>query len=712
MTDFLYDADHLYALLPEVYRQRDGKDQPGGRPLYDLVELLAREARVLARDIGRLHENSFVETADEWALPYIGDLLGVEGLRAGRKTSARAEVANTLGYRRRKGTAAVLEQLAFDVTGWPARVVEAFALLAWSQYVPTHIRPGAIAWADLRSAARLELVDGPLDTLAHTVDVRRAAPREGRHNLPNVLLFLCRLEASPQLLTTPFEVGSGQGRFTFSPLGHDAPLFTHPHPETGIAGIAEERHLPLPIRRHALHDDLEKGKGIYLGTTPSIVLWQIDASDPLRPRWRPLDADYRACNLEDWTRPLPLPNVKPVVGIDPALGRLRFADPTAVPKNFRVSSFYGFAGHVGGGQYDRSPLTSTDGIVAAQRLQVGDPADPLLIQRDDVDKTRLIDQLETALQQPWAAADGHRLIEIVDSRTYEVNLAKVEIPAGCRLILRAEDRQRPTLRLGQELQFTGGAEAKLHLDGLLVTGAGLRIGSLEKLELRHTTLVPGLGLEPDGGPQTPGAVSLTLTSGATEASFERVLLGGVRTAPETTCRFTDCGIDVHNETQLAYGGLPVTDSEAWGGPLHLAGVTVFGGIRASAIVLAENSLLLGPAFAERRQQGCVRFCWVPLLSRVPRRFHCQPDPPEGSSPETAKSLEIALRPRFTSRRYGQPGYAQLDWRGPQEILRGGDDGSEMGVFHHLEGVLREDDLRRRLDEYLPAALEAGIFYST
>lgn len=36
----------------------------------------------------------------------------------------RAWVANTLAYRRRKGTALVLEQLARDVTGWPATAVE------------------------------------------------------------------------------------------------------------------------------------------------------------------------------------------------------------------------------------------------------------------------------------------------------------------------------------------------------------------------------------------------------------------------------------------------------------------------------------------------------------------------------------------------------------------------------------------------------------
>ena len=53
----------------------------------------------------------------------VGDLLDVRGIQTygGDGFSLRAYVANTLAYRRRKGTAAVLEQLARDVTGWPAR---------------------------------------------------------------------------------------------------------------------------------------------------------------------------------------------------------------------------------------------------------------------------------------------------------------------------------------------------------------------------------------------------------------------------------------------------------------------------------------------------------------------------------------------------------------------------------------------------------------
>ena len=141
-----YDADHLYRLLPAVYRQRDAEQ---GYPLRDLVEILAGQATVLERDIFQLYENWFVETCEAWVVPYIGDLIGVRGTTA--PLSRRAEVANTLGYRRAKGTAAVLERLARDVTGWPARVVEYFERLETTQYA-NHVRPAQPAHASLRDA--------------------------------------------------------------------------------------------------------------------------------------------------------------------------------------------------------------------------------------------------------------------------------------------------------------------------------------------------------------------------------------------------------------------------------------------------------------------------------------------------------------------------------------------------------------------------------
>src|SRR5438876_654027 len=63
--------------------------------------------------------------------------------------SLRAEVANTIAYRRRKGTSTVLEQLARDATNWDARVVEFFQLLSCTQQM-NHFRPRSLYTPDLR----------------------------------------------------------------------------------------------------------------------------------------------------------------------------------------------------------------------------------------------------------------------------------------------------------------------------------------------------------------------------------------------------------------------------------------------------------------------------------------------------------------------------------------------------------------------------------
>ena len=177
-----FDADKLYSLLPSVYRLRDA--QAGGA-LRALVEILADQAQIVERDIEQLYDNWFIETCDEWVVPYIGDLIGARGLHqvSPQTFSQRAWVANTLGYRRRKGTATMLEQLARDVTGWPARAVEFFERLATSQHC-NHVRLDAPATASLRNPNSLELTDTAFDALAHTGEVRSIAARRGRYNIP------------------------------------------------------------------------------------------------------------------------------------------------------------------------------------------------------------------------------------------------------------------------------------------------------------------------------------------------------------------------------------------------------------------------------------------------------------------------------------------------------------------------------------------------
>ena len=84
---------------------------------------------MVRRSIDRLWEDQSIETCSDWVIPYIAALLDTNLVPSMDARGQRLDVANTIYYRRRKGTVALLEQLASDVTGWEAHVVEFFRLL-------------------------------------------------------------------------------------------------------------------------------------------------------------------------------------------------------------------------------------------------------------------------------------------------------------------------------------------------------------------------------------------------------------------------------------------------------------------------------------------------------------------------------------------------------------------------------------------------------
>jgi hypothetical protein len=171
------NAADLYALLPAIYRTRDAAN---GLPLQALMQVVAEQAGILEENIQQLYDDEFIETCADWVIPYIGDLVGatpvyeIDAAASGR----RAEVANTIAYRRRKGTLLALEQVAMDVSGRPAVAVEYFKRLITTESM-RHMRPRHTAFADLRRGNALDQIGGAFDTLSRTVDVRRIAPRTG-----------------------------------------------------------------------------------------------------------------------------------------------------------------------------------------------------------------------------------------------------------------------------------------------------------------------------------------------------------------------------------------------------------------------------------------------------------------------------------------------------------------------------------------------------
>jgi hypothetical protein len=165
----------------------------------------------------------------------------------------------------------------------------------------------------------------------------------------------------------------------------------------------------------------------------------------------------------------------------------------------------------------------------------------------------------------------------------------------------------------------------------------------------------------------------------------------------------NCIIDAGEEGNFALSNL-TADGPA--GSWRLENSTIIGKAALDSLELASNCIFLGQSVSvRRRQEGCVRFSWLPnnAQTRTPRRYRCLP---------SATGENADIRPEFTSLRFGDAAYAQLSRSCPAAIRTGADDGSEMGAFHDLFQAQRETHLRARLEEYLRFGLEAGVFYES
>ncbi len=651
-------------------------------PLESLLAVFDEQLRVMEEDLEQSYDNLFIETCAPWVVPYIGDLVGYRALRSGAQDelgSPRAEVAHTIALRRRKGTAVVLEQLARDVTGWHSRAVEFFQTLGTTQYM-NHVRPRNLYSPDLRRWRALERIDTAFDSASRTVDVRRIASGRGRHNIPNVGIFVWPIAARSATRSRAVRVDAR--RYVMSPLGHDASIYVSPLREESITHLAEPVNVPMPLSRRALDADLRAPRQDFYGEGLSLAIYLNGSLVPVPA------ARVRSCDLTDagvsWGH---LPN-DDVVAVDAVRGRIGLPAAPAVPvTRIDVTYHYGFSAEMGGGEYERAAsFAELPGQVV---LRV--PGDHLTIQ--------------AALD----ALGGDGVVVVTDNARYEETLT-VHVAAGKRVELRSANERRPSLALSGPFTITGDAASEFSVNGLLVSGRELVVPAqpgnvLGKLHLAHVTLVPGRGLTADGQPAQPGQPSLVIGIPATSVVVAGSIVGGVRAHERSRVQATDSIIDATSHELVACAGV---DGVSVGPSLSLDGCTVIGKVHAQQMPRVSNSLLLaslasGDAWpvavhVQQKQAGCVRFSWLPVGSRVPRRHRCLPR--DDGLPA----------PRMVSVRYGTPAYGRLSPTCDAAIRRGADDEDEMGAFHHVLASTREGNLQLRLAEYLRAGLESGIIH--
>jgi hypothetical protein len=510
--------------LPEIYRIRDAEAlQPGQLAAY-LAAVETVYGGIWA-NIEALYRDLFIETAADWVVPYIGDLLGVSPL-SGDPQTLRADVADTIALRRRKGTLASIDRLVANLTQWAAHCVELRDRLVWNQHLnhqrpdsggePPLAQPGLTRFSparggtvNLRDPAQLSLLDSPFNPFAHLADVRppgaggAASATAPRYNLPNLAIFLWRLAAyrvraghplarGKQATGLPAPAAAHVARFDVHPQGEPVRLFNvfqDRAADTG-PGLTALDEVPGPIPAPRLNEGAPAGNPqayvavdsydpagpVLAGLNLAEVGLQFHLPEPefagqTWPLPRPSPWKIRAANLCAWESGLFPPLAAGEIAIDPEIGRFVIgvgsnAAAQALLDRLLLTWTYAAPGPVGAHPVSRpaAPQALDGQAVTLRRVNFHQDADGLRQALANLDTTA-----------------GPVVVEIEDSMTHALDLDLVAgrfvadgqpaLNLAHSLIIRAAGGQRPVIRLVRPLRFRPAQAAAA--DGLLVRLEGL-----------------------------------------------------------------------------------------------------------------------------------------------------------------------------------------------------------------------------------------------
>lgn len=662
-------AERLWQLLPRHYRSADPLSSPEGRgPLRELVDRIGAAIADQRRSIDALGRLASVETADDWAIAYLADLVSTRLVSSMDARAQRLDVARTIAYRRRAGTLALIELLGLDVTGHDVKATEYFRRLLRSRhrYDPGFAESRAVlqaerligrasgtpagGTADLRDDWAAAESAGPFDEFAHTADFRRPGQSRGHHAVPRVGVHVYWLYAWSIAGATPVARAGCPDEFTFDPTGRDIQLY-------GAGGrtrqtLAESWTSPQP--------------------------WELPLAISNR-LWRKASAQLYPGSLAVLLAGggTPAPALLASLQIDPEAGRFRF--PAGAPAGEVLSLYHqALAGPVSAmGQPDTLPPLDNE------------PANQIVVSTGS---------WGAALASPVTAAG--RTVLFDDSRTLPGPAGSVAIAAGASLILRARSERRPVVRwtaAGSTLRFTGGdAGTRLVLRGLHLQGAEIELaGIFGTVVIQQCTADPGslddagaIAVAIDGAALGPARIRVT--GRIDQLVIERSITGPVVT---TGSGFVEQLSVSDTIVQAIRPGAAAIDMN--GGVADLVRVTVLGPaqfhrLNASDCIFDERVKVTDV------QDGCVRFCTYASGSRLHAPY---------------RSVAIPARSAiFHSRRFGAAGYARLrfdadqamlDPKAGQSISGGASDGSEPGAFCTERAGLKHRSLTIKLEEFMP-----------
>jgi hypothetical protein len=698
-------ADKLWALLPEVYRAQDTEQFGANGPLRELVNRIGAQAANVRRNIDRLWEDQSIESCDDWVIPYIGDLLATNLVAGLDPADQRRDVANTISYRRRKGTLGAFEQIASNITGWDAKVVEFFRRLGRTRHgldppigmplvpgdavaqlqqaeglIGAITRTGIGGLADLRNIYGASNARTAFDEYFYTADVRAGHGTTGWYSIPAVGTFVWRLQSFLTGPVTPIPVYGCPGWYTFDPTGRDVPLFAAQRSADTLGDgwvSPQQVQLASPISQAVF--DANAAAAAAAETNPA-------AAPPLV-----LYPNSNVMTVMDASGDvLPASSVL----IRPERGRFKLIG-SPPPAHVIATYCYGFAGEIGAGPYDRRVAGAAISAPAPTKTVTGGPNALSVLGTTPLPGTLLIEGCLTC--------DGAPLVSVTGALTIQ---AAVQ---ACPLI-RFPSGSPPAV----EWTIQGQPGSSLVLDGLFVSGGDVVLtGNFDSVTLNCCTFDPGtaataethvaspphgFAFSADLRPLTPTRLWIEATINT--LNIARCIMGPIRTRATGTVTTLSVSETIVQALPDADDGTALNFAD---GTASLSRCTVLGPTQLHGADISE-SILRDIAQVDDPQQGCVRFSAWARGSTLPRQY---------------ESVQIEPgAPLFTSTDFGGPGYGQLlasadnaivpaphaPGAPPATILAGAADGSEMGCFARNKTPQKLRGLALKFQEFMPAGL--------
>ena len=738
-----YYREKIWEMIPEYYRHEDGiADKPD--VLRALVAIIAKQAAELRRSHDQLWQDQFIEHAQDWVVPYIGDLLATRLLSSLNSRGRRVDVAKTIYYRRRKGTLGVLEELIGDITGWEGKVVESFRRLARTPHgldpKPQRFAgrvsgtlPGGVA--DLRQPWGAELTHTAFDEFYHTPDFRQHRGQLGRYNIPKLAIHLYRLQVNRVDGVTPFRLDDH--RYSVDPSGRDIQLFSPRVREDNWHNwrSIDAWHLPAPIScrltNHSqfritasLLQQLQDSFGV---STSAIEKLQRLSTENINSESRLLtlielmnepslsvpaviQQILNTALVSDCGKYQLLPDAiavyenagiyqrNEVAGadlsqwpvadagkralIDPVRGRVQIFG--AVPQTLTVNYHYGFSADIGAGSYARPDVET---VQPNTELSGGGPISATDLHNDGV-------------------------TQINDNGTYGPLSDKLNIR---NLVFQAANFTRPYIVLDTKWGLrcaAGQHDATLVLDGLWLGASSVDNevilrgdGDYETVTIRHCTLDPGGSRTIAGDPVWP--VRLVIEGKIETLRIEHSIVSQISLRDNgfiEHLEIVDSIVDVaaHMDIWPGEGPLQTLALNLPSTEVHLQRVTVLGAVDVNRL-WATDTIIIGIVDVTDTQNGCFRFSAAPLASRLPKAYEAF---------FLDSSVFNHIEGLFTSQQFAHHGYAQLSQAAPQQISQGAENGSEMGAFCSELAAIKQANLETKINEYMPFGLIPLFIFET